>query len=243
MRCACCSVLTVWQLSLDTVEEFRHEFVAFAFGSILRRMGWNAKLLAKVCADCLKHLLKQVPRMPEELVVVLKALGESTDAAQMASVQPQIFFLRFICPGLVQPATLGGLDAVPEEMAKSMLTLAKALQLIANRVDPAPEAFAHPAQAELRRQYDQVARIFAAVDALPKGRRSPPVEKSLLDPARFVCSLVLALPKLDDERAVLALDCLRIKLADPAPAALHTKTTNDAPSGVLKASVTALPTM
>jgi hypothetical protein len=228
-------------MSLDTVEEFRHEFVAFAFGSILRRVGWNAKLLAKVCADCLKHLLKQVPRMPEELVVMLKALGESTDAAQTASVQPQIFFLRFICPGLVQPTTLGGLDAVPDEMAKSMLTLAKALQLIANRVDPAADAFAAPVQAELRKQYDQVARIFAAVDAVPRGRPSPPVEKSLEDPARFVFLLVTNLPKLEDDRAVMALDCLKLKLAEPSPMVLTKQA--EVPPGVLKTTITALPTM
>ena len=194
------------------MEDFRNEFVAFAFGSILRRVGWNAKLLAKVCADCLKHLLKMVPRMPEELVVTLKALGECTNAVQMETVQPQIFFLRFICPGLVQPTTLGGLEVVPEEMAKSMLTLAKALQLIANRVDPGPDAFAAPIEAELRKQRDQMARIFAAVEAIPRGWPSPPVEKSLVDPARFVFILVSNLPELGDKRTVEAFELLKIKM-------------------------------
>jgi hypothetical protein len=235
-------------MSLDTVEEFRHDFVAFAFGSILRRVGWTPKLLAKVCADCLKHLLKQVPRMPEELVLVLKALAESADAAQVASVQPQIFFLRFICPGLVQPTTLGGLETVPDDMARSLLALAKALQLIANRVDPGPDTFAAPVQAELRKQHDQVARIFAAVNALPRGRPSPPVEKSLSEPARYVCQLVDNLPMMEDERAAMALHCLKLKLAEPAaaPQVKQPDAASGAATSWLKASktsITSLPSM
>lgn len=74
--------------------------------------------------------------MPEELVVLLKALSAASKAAKMHNVQAQIFFLRYICPALVQPGLLGGLEVVPEDMARSLMMVAKALQLIANKTDP-----------------------------------------------------------------------------------------------------------
>lgn len=84
----------------------------------------------------LKYLQKAVNKMPEELVVLLKSLAEASKAANMPNVQGQIFFLRYICPALVQPGTLGGLEVITDDMSRSFLTLAKALQLIANKCDP-----------------------------------------------------------------------------------------------------------
>ncbi len=205
----------MFQLSLDTLVEFRQDFVGFAFGNILQRISWNPKQLGKVVCDCIKHLNKQVSRMPEELVILLKALGESSDTAQIQTLQPQIFFLRFICPGLAQPLTLGGLDAVPEEMAKSMLALAKALQLVANQVDPSEDSFAFPIKDVLRDQYPQVVRIFTAVGTLQRGRPSPPVIKSLVDPARYIYILLCGLGKFDDLETVAAFDTLKLHLGEP----------------------------
>jgi hypothetical protein len=92
----------------------------------------------------LVYLQKNVSKMPEELVMLLKALAKASDVAGMPNVQSQIFFLRYICPALVQPQRLGGLDVVPEEMARTLMALAKVLQLVANKSDPKESDFAAP---------------------------------------------------------------------------------------------------
>ena len=173
-------------LSLDTLVEFRYKFVGHVAVCVMQRVAWTPKTLARVVKDCIKYLVKNVSKMPEELVTLIKALGVSSRAAQDGGLQRQIFFLRYLCPGLAQPLQYGGLENVPEEMGKSMLAVAKALQLVANEVDPSEESFAFPIRNELRSEHAVVAKLLRSIEALERGVPSPPVEKSLRDPAKFV---------------------------------------------------------
>lgn len=169
-------------MSLDNVMDYRQTFISDCVGFVMQRFSWNAKALAKVVKSAIKALQETSHRMPEELVSVIKALHQV--APEMPQFQASLFFLRFLCPGLAQPQEKGGLDKIPDDMKRNLMELAKALQLIANRVDPAEHAFSYPIRADLQSMYRPVEKLFEKITNGGNGATSPPVTKSLEEPAR-----------------------------------------------------------
>ena len=169
-------------MSLDNVLAYRQVFISECVGLMMTRFGWSPKVLGNVVKDCIKHLHDTHRLMPEELVTVIRALHDV--APEMPQFQASLFFLRFLCPGLAQPITTGGLDRVPDGLKSHLLELAKALQLISNRVDPAEHAFSYPIASKLRKQYEPVSQFFVKISEVGRGAVSPPVTKSLVAPAR-----------------------------------------------------------
>jgi hypothetical protein len=80
-------------------------------------------------------------------------------------------------------------------LCKSLLNLAKALQLVANKVDPAEGTFAYPICKELKAQYPLVEKMFDRINKGGDGVVSPPVTKSLAEPAVATYRLIILVEK------------------------------------------------
>ena len=176
-------------MGLDNVIAYRQAFVDNVVGLVMQRLNWSPKALAKVLRGALKSLVDTADRMPEELVTVVKALHNV--APDMPQLHASLFFLRLLCPALAQPREKGGLDVIPSDLKRSLLELAKALQLIANRVDPADNSFCKPIEADLRKEHKAVDKFFGKIWDGGKGAESPRVTKSLEQPARATVKALL----------------------------------------------------
>lgn len=97
-------------------------------------------------------LLQRAPDVPGEVALLLKAL-QSVSSVRMAG---SYFCLRFLCPALALHA-------------KSTVTLAKALQLVANAVDPPESSFMFQIQSDLQslqQPMEQIVRMASSVSTL-----------------------------------------------------------------------------
>lgn len=183
-------------LGLDTMQMYKQNFVSECTVFVMSKLSWNAKQMGKVVKEALKMLCDTTDRMPEELIQVLKAFHAT---ASNTEFQASVFFLRYLCPGLAQPEVAGGMDKVPDNLKKSLLQLAKALQLVANKVDPAEGTFAYPILKELQAQYTLTAKIFEKINKGGDGVVSPPVTKSLAEPAVATYKLIVTAEKEEKE--------------------------------------------
>jgi len=114
-----------------TLQKFRTDFVNFAISQINEN---DCSIPSTILEKCIDYLSKEP--VPDELIVVLKSLNNAINSQTVViniSIIGSLFFLRFICPALVQPQEFCGIKDVNGNIQKSLITITKALQLVSNQ--------------------------------------------------------------------------------------------------------------
>lgn len=122
-------------LSLSSLNGFKRSFVQYAVVLVSKSNNWGPEDIVKALPQFLTYLDGLASNPPPALVLFLQALNSVPNAMSMKS---SIFFLRFVCPALVQPCAVTNSSSMSEETTSRLVHFSKALQLVANKVDPQP---------------------------------------------------------------------------------------------------------
>ena len=111
----------------------------------------NYKALAKVLDKFINFII-EIPsnQIPYEIILSLNCMLKTHNNPIMLG---SIFFLRLICPALIKQSNLD----------KSLITLAKCIQLIANHIDPAPENFMYNIKDNMKSYQGQISAFLIKV--------------------------------------------------------------------------------
>ncbi len=196
-------------LSMPAVREFRTSLVSLAVSALARSNGDADSLL-----HVLEHMFTQLERMaemaPPELVILMQSLRRL--GSNNSRLQASLFFLRFVCPALVQPVEVGGVAAVDEHVSHALILLAKAVQLVANQVEPAEGSFFFKGADKLRSFYPLVDVFLAKI---ARGMPVVHVSKSLVRQAGQLYAVVCQLTILPDSVEGVELARLQSQLGEP----------------------------
>lgn len=149
------SVLVLNHLLQHKAElEFREQFVKFVHSRVLEvEASWSMQKLCDVLAQTFKQLQAMVhvaPPLFALAVSVLRGLGKD-----WTSLAASFIFLRFFCPGLAQIGV----------NSSAMMDVAKALQLVANRVTPSADSAFFSVKDQLVAMFDEPARLLKQAPA------------------------------------------------------------------------------
>lgn len=120
-------------------QAFCLDAVTYVLQGIRKRADWTSVDIRAVIEDALIFLKKSSSggSFPEELSAVIFSVRNAAFACLMArspwTLAGSVLFLRLLCPALAMPHA--SLKATPAETEK-LMTVAKALQLLANRTRP-----------------------------------------------------------------------------------------------------------
>ncbi len=156
--------------------DFRKNFVQFCRSTINATNSQKQMEEDSTCiilGQCLQHLAK-LPNaaFPRELIVVMQSLKEVAESnpqsVPVSVLVGSIFFLRYLLPGLVQPREVRrNSDTIDFETSKSLMNLAKALQLVSNRTDITEDHPFYPIRERLETLYDPTRDLLLRIASIP----------------------------------------------------------------------------
>jgi hypothetical protein len=110
-------------LAREPLQAFKTAFLDAMSAQVKRYSSWTLQAQAEMLDYCFAFLQQSCDALPELSVILF-----SLDRLNNPVFQESVFFLRFICPALVQTNN------------RSLIDLAKTLQLIANHIDPSSDS-------------------------------------------------------------------------------------------------------
>ena len=207
--------LTSALLALPAVRACFREAVGVAASRVAAARG---ELGPRAVADVLEALFAQLAGVaehaPPELVLLMQTLRRLDAEAGGGNWQASVFFLRCLCPALVQPVELGGLPAVDYTVAQGLMRVAKAVQVVANRLDPPPGSLAEVGD-RLRLLYPVAAAFF---DKMSRGSAVIHVPGVLVSQAAALYAVLCDQIAPSDDVEQQDLDSLRMRLGPPRTA-------------------------
>lgn len=151
-------ICTIFQL--DALAVVRTEFSDFVSITVMKQVRWNPKNVVVVVEKALKCAIDLVNKMPQELLLVFRALNncyaDTLKTRESQEVAVSILFLRFFCPCLVN-------KSAQDSLTRSLVQVAKMLQLVANKANPQKDAFCYPVKDLMEKQHKNIDKLARAI--------------------------------------------------------------------------------
>ena len=190
-------------LSLPSLSLFKEKFVKFALELVTSSNSWEPSEVVEAIPDFLAFLTSIALEAPPVLVVFLQSIASVKNSL---SVKSSVFFLRFVCPALAQPGKVLE-NEISEEACTRLLQFSKAVQLVANKVDPPEHSGLFPFAAKLK---SNLSKVEDLLNKICNGLAVADVPNSVLRPAARLYSALCELHINDPEFLAI-----KMELGDP----------------------------